>query len=217
VSREYGPVEEPGPGLGERMLETLRSWLQVPSLALGAAIATLVMVFLVPHGPKEAPLMLAVSNVVWEKPSLAGKEGFVPKEEPLGKKKVALILLTRGETQPPLPHVDEMYSKLDIAKRLAAAYDFLSPKEIKDALSGAQISGNLMAVADLVFEKIPADYVLAFEILESTTGNAVQGTLYQRGRQTDCGSISQTGLPISRMPSRITSMGVELLLEAEQS
>ncbi len=98
-----------------------------------------------------------------------------------------------------------------------AVFDFLSPRDVKDTLSGREVSGSPVVVADLIFMKTSADYVLTFEILQSHAFNAVKGTIFERGQKIDRGSISQTGVTIPRIPSKITLMGTELLFDAEHS
>jgi len=217
VAKEYGPAKRREARAIQNLWETVSDWLNIPSLALGAAVAALLMVFLMPRGPEELRLTPVLSSAVWEKPSDTTKGPLEPKELLTARKKVAVILLLHGASEPLGQDAEQIYSKLEIVKKLGAAYDFLSPKEIKEALAGREVSGNLINVADAIFDRTSADYLLAFEILPANAGDAVKGTLFQRDRKGDLGSISQTGLSISRIPSRITTMGAELLLEAEPS
>ena len=113
-------------------------------------------------------------------------------------------------------NADQIYSKLDIAKRLGATYDFLSPNEISTALGGRLISGSLTSISHDVFERTDADYLLTFEILKANSDTVLNGTLFERGREIYRGSISRTGLTVSQVPPKITLMGTELLFESEQ-
>jgi len=213
VAKEYGPAA----GTAQSLWETIRDWFHVPSLALGAAVAALLVAFLMPREPEELRLTPVLSSAVWEKPADTTKGPLEPKELVPARKKVAVILLLHGPSQPLVQDAEQMYGKLEIAKKLGSAYDFLSPKEIKEALAAREVSGNLMKIVDTIFDKTNADYLLAFEILAAKGGDAVKGTLFQRDRKGDLGSISQTGLTLSLMHSRITTMAAELLLQAEGS
>jgi hypothetical protein len=217
VNREYGMAEEPQPGTLQKLLELFTNWLHVPSLAMGVAAAALLVFVLIPEQPKESAVTPALSAVTWEKPPVVDKGPLAPKGEIFERKRVALILLFATRNQGSPVAADQLYSELDIVKRLGQVYDFLSPKEIKEALSASHVSGSTVTVADLVFEKTPADYVLTFEILHSHAFNAVKGTLFERGQKIDRGSISQTGVAVPRIPSKITLIGTQLLLDAEHS
>ncbi len=210
------PESKPRQGAIRTIFDKLNDLFYIPSLAMGAAAAALLMIVLMPKAPQEMQLVPALSNVVWEKPSVSAKGDFAPKTSPLPKKKIALILLFRGPEQATPQNADDIYSKLDIAKRLGATYDFLSPKDIGTATGGRLISGSLTSVSHDVFEKTDADYLLTFEILKANTGTVLKGTLFERGRKVDRGSISQTGLTVSHVPSKITLIGTELLFESEQ-
>jgi anti-sigma factor RsiW len=210
------PENKPRQGAIRTIFDKLNDLFYIPSLALGAAVAALLMIVIVPKAPHEMQLVPALSNVVWEKPSLPAKGDLAPKTSPLAKKKIALILLFRGPEQAMPENADQIYSKLDIAKRLGATYDFLSPNDISTALGGRLISENLISVSHDVFEKTDADYLLTFEILKANSGAVLKGTLFERGRKIYRGSISQTGLAVSQLPPKITLMGTELLFESEQ-
>ncbi len=210
------PDNKPRQRAVRTVFDRLNDLFYIPSLALGAAVAALLMIVIMPKAPHEMQLVPALSNVVWEKPSVQAKGDLAPKTSPLARKKIALILLFRGPEQATPENADQIYARLDIAKRLGATYDFLSPNDVSTALGGRLISESLISVSHDVFEKTDADYLLTFEILKSNSDTVLNGTLFERGREIYRGSISRTGLTVSQVPPKITLMGTELLFESEQ-
>jgi len=210
------PENKSRQGAVRTIFDKLNDLFYIPSLALGAVVAALLMIVIMPKAPHEMQLVPALSNVVWEKPSVQAKGDLAPETSPPAKKKIALILLFRGPDQATPENADQIYSKLDIAKRLGATYYFLSPNDISTALGGRLISESLISVSHDVFEKTDSDYLLTFEILKANSGTVLKGTLFERGRKIYRGSISQPGLTVAQVPPKITLMGTELLLESEQ-
>jgi hypothetical protein len=216
VSAEYGEEEKAAPSSLRRYLDKLKANFNVPSLALGAVTAAVLLIFLLPQAPKEAPFHLVLSEVVW---SLAGEtinkgDGLFQRPLKPGKK-VAVVIVVDAPDLLAQADTDDLYRALDMSNELGDGYELLSPAETKKALDDSrQKIDELSDLAEQVFGKTDADYVLAFRISRSGSMNALTGSLVRRGREDQVESLSHTGLSRERLPKRIKWIGTELLLEA---
>lgn len=218
VSREYGlaekPREEPArPGLFGR----LRGWMHIPSLAVGAvSAAVLVAVLLRETGPKNA-LYPALSGVEWTTSHQTRNKYpltlMAPKPTP--KEKVALVLFVSHRSGVDQSKVDEIYRGMRLTARLSTSYEFMSPKKLKEMLAGAGEQADLNHVKTLVLQNAEARFLLAFAISSTETGQAFRGTLYQRGKEGAVCTIERTGLPTGSIAARINAAASELLADAE--
>ncbi len=216
VSKELGWKEEsviqPTASLWQRFAQ----FFHVPSLALGAAAAIICFLIIAPYKTKEPNFAPALSNVTW-----STSAGVTTKETPglspvpaAPLKKVAILILLAQDMSLPHQDIDKMYSELNLAARLATQYQFLSPDELKRLLA-ARSGLDAQSVLHVIEEKTGADYVLVFEIMQSKSAYDLNGKLFRKGQKQELTAISQTDLSLSAIPSRINSIGKELLLDAE--
>ena len=97
---------------------------------------------------------------------------------------------------------------------LWSQYQFLAPDELKRLLEAVPCL-DAQSVSRVIEEKSGVDYVLAFEIIQSKSAYHLNGKLFRKGQKQEVTAITQTGLSLSSIPSKINSMGKELLLVAE--
>ncbi len=216
VRQEYGQARRPNLRTIRDLLSALTEFFHFPSLALGAAVAALLLLLVLPYKPEGLVLSPAFSSVSWQVASLASK-GTAPKSSLVAKQKVALIILLPRDIKLSSEEIDKIYADIALASKLGGFYNFISPGKLKVSLKDQTLPQNSAAVAEVAAGKTGANYVLIFEILPSKSGYTLVGRLYKRAGKEQRGSISQTGLPLSAIPSRITGIGAELLLEAESS
>jgi len=210
-------VEAPaqrGPSLPQRIFASIRDFISVPSLALGAAAAAIIAFVLLPGAPKEVSMRPVLSDVDWHSSLSIDKELMAPKSVSGIKTKVAVVLLVADDAPISTGELERVYAQVRIAEELGQAFEFVSPPDLKKRLSADRRVRSASAMAAEVFRRdADPQYVLTFEIFRSADGNALKGTLFRRGRLHDMGSISQTGLALDRIPSRINAIGADLLLE----
>jgi hypothetical protein len=216
VLREYGPV----PGT---FVEKIRDFLisisaiHFPSLAMGAAAAVLIFLVVLPRGSEQVRMMPVFSDVTWKAPETSAPKSMGPAIGIPAREKVDLIILVSPELKLPKEEIDHIYREIDLAARLAANYDFVSQEEIKRALGDTRDSRTASDAARRTQSKTGADYALVFEISRSGNAYSLRGTLFRSKATSATGAISQSGLRMKAIPSRITNMGAELILEAETS
>jgi predicted anti-sigma-YlaC factor YlaD len=214
ISQEYAPSR-----LRERrsLREAISDFIaafHVPSLALGAVVAALLLVVVMPWGPREAPLSLVLSDVSWD-------AGVITKsaDEALHPvKKVALVIL-RGESAPLTDEdIENLYRKMTLPRGPEFPFQLLSPKDIKAALENVPRSiRDVSGLAGQVFSRTDADYLLTFEVEGSAAAIGLKATLFDRRRKSPVGTMSQTGFNLERLPQRIMDVGTDLVLEAGSS
>jgi hypothetical protein len=203
-----------GPSLAQRIFASIRDFISVPSLALGAAAAAIIAFVLLPGAPKEVFMRPVLSDVDWQASRSIDKELMAPKSVSGIKTKVAVVLLVADDDPISPGELERVYRQVRIAEELGNAFEFVSPADLKKRLSTDQCVRSASAMAAEVFHRdADPQYVLTFEIFRSADGNALKGTLFRRGRLHDMGSISQTGLALDRIPSRINAIGADLLSE----
>ncbi len=214
-------VEVPGqagPSLPQRIFASVRDFISVPSLALGAAAAAIIAFVLLPGAPKEVSMRPVLSDVDWHSSLSIDKGLMAPKSVSGIKTKVAVVLLVADDDPISPGELERVYRQVRIADDLGHAFEFISPVDLKERLSPDRHVRSASAMAAEVFRKdSDPQYVLTFEIFRSVDGNALKGTLFRRGGLHDMGSISQTGLALDRIPSRINAIGADLLLEPLQA
>jgi hypothetical protein len=217
VSAQYGSAQASPISRITTFLETLRSSLSLPSLALGAVAAALLIVFLMPRGPKQESLMPLMSDVTWSSSVPSATKGPLPGEPAIPRKKVALIVVTSAKSALSAPQVHDMYDRIDVAKTLGSSYEFLTPKDLQDALGRPQEVQDLRTLADRIFSRTKPEYVLVFQIAKDESAYSLRGSLFEKKRGNEKIRIFHSGLTLDRVPSVIAAMSSELLLEAEFS
>lgn len=196
-----------------------RAWnlfqtFHIPSLAVGAVAAALLLILLMPHTPEQSPLKVVLSDVIWD---AAGREMtksgdiFEQLHRP-AKKVTTIILLAKGSDIAP-KEIEEIYRKADLAAAAGPQYEVISPGDLKKAFGSAPATvRNARSVADLIFGKIDADYCLIFEIEGSGETETLRGTLFEKSRQKALAGMSRSNLVKGRIPEGIIGMGKELLM-----
>jgi hypothetical protein len=218
VSREYPDKQATAPSSIRQYLDKLIASFNIPSLALGAVAAALLLIFLVPQPPKEGPFNVVLSEVDWARSAESINKGNGLFQKPVKPgKKVAVVLLVTERDLLSQVDVDKIYRGLDFADDFGDTYEFISPAETKKALDDSKLRiGDFQGLTEQVFGKTDADYLLALKITKTDSRNAVVGTLFRRTHKDRTGTLSQTGLSMDRVPRRIKEIGTELLLEAER-
>jgi hypothetical protein len=214
--KEYGQARQPILQAIIELASKAAQLLHVPSLAIGAVAASLLLLLVVPHKPEGLVFRPALSGVSWQESSAAFK-GMEPEPSPMTRLKVALIILLPSDLKLPAAEVDGIYANIAVPSTLGTFYYFLSPAEIKDALKEERLAQNGAAVAKIVARKAGTHYVLTFEILPSKKGYTLKGRLFSGLAGKERLSMSQTGLMLSAIPARISRMSAELLYEEEAS
>ncbi|MGO9118532.1 MAG: anti-sigma factor family protein [Desulfomonilaceae bacterium] len=216
VSKELGLKDESDPPPAEPLWHRFIQSFHVPSLALGAAAAVICFLIVAPYQSKEPGFRPALSNVTWAtSTSVTRKDSSgLPATQAPPLKKVAILILLTPDLRLPDKDIDKMYSEIDLAARLGSQYQFLSPHEMKRVL--ADRSGlDAQSISEVASEKSGANYVLLFEITQSKSGYDLNGRLFRKGQKQEFSGIFQTGLSLPTIPSKINSIGKELLLDAE--
>ncbi|MBI5568368.1 MAG: hypothetical protein HY914_00330 [Desulfomonile tiedjei] len=212
----------PAQGWGQRVkaaIQALRADLSLPSLALGAVAAALLMIVILPRSAEKEVLFPVFSDVVWhDGASRLMAKGPFPGGQPAAEKKIAVLIVVPEKSGFSQSQLDETYEKVDLAKRLGGSYEIVSPRDLRAALQHKVPPGEgLKAVADQAFSTLGVDYLLCFELHPSAEGVSLQGMLFQKGMEGTQATITQTKLALSRIPSRITAIAAQLLLDAEHS
>jgi hypothetical protein len=216
VKREYRPTGELGFKKARDFFAGVMSLFSLPSFAAGAVAAALLILLIEPWQARELSLNPAQSEVEWR------SGPFVRKELPLQQEsakppKIALVIVLPENTPLTPQQIDEIYGKLNTPAKMGAYYEFLSPKELKSVLSGIGGVKHGETVSGVIIEKTGPKYVLQFRISSAGSLFDLKGSLYSADKKREVADISQTRLPLSRIPSRIDSIAMELLLEAEAS
>ena len=216
ISRELGWKDESGYQPAEPLWHKLVQSFHVPSLALGAAAAVICFLIVAPYQSKESGFRPALSNVTWTtSTSVTPKEtSGLPSIQVPPLKKVAVVILLPQDMRLLDKDIDRMYSEIDLAARLGSQYQFLSPRDMKRVLDDR--SGlDAQSVSEVTGEKSGANYVLVFEVIQSKSGYDLNGRLFRKGQKEEFSGMFQTGLSLPAIPSKINSIGKELLLDAE--
>ena len=219
IAEAYGT---PMPGWGQRIREAIqaaRAGLSFPSLALGAVAAALLIMVVLPRGAEKEALFPAFSDVVWQDGAskLMAKEPF-RSVQPHAAKKIALLVVLPERSRFSQEQLDEIYEKVDLAKRLGGSYEVVSPRAMRAALKDeVQPGESLHGMADQAFSALGIDYLLCFELQPLAEGLSLKGILFQKGMEGTPATFTQTRLSFSRIPSRIMAIAAQLLLDAEHS
>ncbi len=216
VNREYGEIRSHWLHSVQEFFVRVASLFSFPSFAAGAAMAAMCLLLLAPWQSKELSLIPAGSNVVWKSGPAAQKEFAVP-EKSDDSPKIALVIVLPETTQLSPQQIDEIYGKLSMPTRMGDYYNFLSPKELKGILNDIGGVKKSESVSGIVIEKTGPKYVLQFQISSVGPLFDLKASLFGADQKRELGEISQSRLPLSRIPSRMDSIGTELLLEAEAS
>jgi len=197
-------------------LRSLLSALHVPSIAIGAAVAALLVVALAPWTPREAPSRLVLSDTRWESPV---PESMTKTAELFTHpKKVALIIMVQDGAGLSANEVGQLYGKANPAGNVGDQYQFMSPGDVKKALDDGSVKvADVPAAARMVLAKTDADYVLAFRVGGSGAQVNVAGSLFERPHKRLLGFASWDGVPKERLSDKIIRIGAELLSGAGQS
>jgi hypothetical protein len=223
VEREYG---RPAPSWHSRLaalVTAVRDRLSFPSMLVGAVAAAALVVCLLPQGKGTGAMVPALSAVTWDVPDASMQKIPSQPVAPAGMtplvadKKIAVIILVSEKDQLSQSVLDRIYREVDIATKLSGSYRFVSPKEIQKALGTPKPVDDPDRLALTVFRKVPAHYVLFVRIEKQDSLYSLWGMLYERGQNAKRARISHMGIPMDRIPSHITTIGSELLLEADFS
>jgi hypothetical protein len=219
IAEAYGA---PVPGWGPRIREAIQAvtaGLSFPSLALGAVAAALFIMVVLPRGAEKEILFPAFSDVVWQDGAskLMAKEPF-RSVQPAAAKKIALLVVLPEQSGFSQAQLDEIYEKVDLAKRLAGSYEVVSPRAMRTALKDkVQPGESLHGMADQAFSALGVDYLLCFELQPLAEGLSLKGILFEKGMEDPPATFTQTRLAFNRIPSRIMAIAAQLLLDAEHS
>ncbi len=216
VAREYGLKEKPELQPQPGFLQKLTAALHIPSMALGAVVAALLVVVLLPQRPVDKSLRPVLSDAMWKiAPSEITKTPGDRPHQPGALNKVALVLMIPADSVLSQAELDRIYENLDLPRNLSTIYRFIPPAEMKQALAEAKESADISEFADLVLTKSGANYLLLFEVLKSPDGYKLNGSVFRPQAKTRISMILQTRLKLEDLPSRISAAGSELLMEAD--
>ncbi len=194
--------------------ERLREFFNVPSLALGAVVACLLVFVLYPARVDKLTMRPALSDVTWTAPE-SGLKLMSPPVASIQKKEVALVLLVPEGAERTAFSVDTIYREIKLPARLSSVYRFTSPGRLKEKLAGADDIRNPADLVAPIFTRTDASYLMAFELIESDDGKGIRGTIFGKDGR-NLGAIYHPGVDANRVPERITSMGAALLIQAEE-
>jgi hypothetical protein len=213
VVKEYGNMQSKPSFSVSAWLRSFFSVLHVPSMALGAVAAALLVAILVPSSPREAPFHLVLSDETWESAPEAMTKGGEALTHP---KKVVPVILVQDNAGLSAKEAEDIYSKLDLVSRFGDQYEFLSPVDVKKALSvSSEKALDVSDAARLVFEKTDADYVLVFSVRAEDSRVNLAGSLVQPSGRKSIGSLSWNGIRKESLPDRISRVAADLLAEVE--
>ncbi len=121
---------------GDRLsgyLDRFRSLFNVPTMALGVAVAAVLVVVLVYPGDETAP-MIGLSSVEWKSPRARPKSLFA-QEQPCA----SMVIMLKGPRRPSKEIVDSLYRKLAPTREMSKKYQFRSPAEVKKVITENKI------------------------------------------------------------------------------
>lgn len=218
VSRLCGVPETANAVPLKDILDRIRTFFHVPSLAMGAVAAAAVIVLLLPGHPKEQHVVPVFSDVNWkvEASRFAGKSLFAPDETAVAKKNVGLVLLVPESSGLTASEIDDIYRKVAVAGKLSASFDFMTPEQIKGAAAGRVGPDSLGALTALLKEAVSVDHLLLFQITESERGYTLVGRLITRDARSPRCEVSRTGVGKDSLGPRIGAMSSDLLTEVVQ-
>ncbi len=213
VSRVCGSQETTASLSLGGLFDRIRELLHVPSLALGAVAAALLVVLLLPRGSQEQRVVPVFSDATWNVPrsQFVGKSLFESEKAATTKKRVALVLLVSGTGGPTGTEVEEIYRKVAIVGKPTALFDFMAPEQVKAAAAMRVGPGNIEQLTGSLREAVPVDYLLLFLITESKGRYDLTGKLVTNGAHSPQLGAFRTGIAKERLPSRIGSMAADLL------
>jgi hypothetical protein len=222
IEREYGGRGESWASRLTGFVEAVKDHLSFPSMLVGAVAAAALVVCLLPHGAGTGAVVPGFSAVTWDLPVPAGTKTVEPGapavgEPAFGEKKVALIILLSEKDHLSQSQVDHIYRQMDIATKLHGSYQFLQPKQVQAAMGIPQAVDDPDQLAQTVFTKVQANYLLFVRIEKQDALYSLKGMLYEQGQHAKRARISHMGITLDRIPSNITTIGCELLIEAEFS
>lgn len=213
VEREYGPEPATRQETQRSFAQFVWSVFRMPSFAVAAAAAVAVAIWL--HVPSEEVLRPAFSDLAWqvqEKPAAA--RDLIRKSPAVKRRSVAVMIFAAGKEDIRREDLGALYERMDLPVRVKGSYEIVPPGDVKQALAGTAEAAGLDAWARLVFTKLTVDYYLSVQVSRSGTEYAIKAALFKRGQAAAVGTMAQAGLTAERIPSRISSMGEELLTEA---
>jgi anti-sigma factor RsiW len=213
VSRVCGSQEKTASISLGGLLHRIRELLHVPSLALGAVAAALLVVVLLPRGPQEQRVIPVFSDVGWNvpPPRFVGKSLFESEKTANTKKKVALVLLVSGTGGPTGTEVEGIYRKVDLMEKLSGSFDFMAPEKVKTAAAMRVGPGNIEKLTGSLREALPVDYLLLFRISESKGQYDLTGKLVTKDINGPQIGAFRSGVVKEGLASRIGLMGADLL------
>lgn len=220
VVETYGTSQrhhEEKPTFLERFFSQIFGALHVPSLALGAAVAALLLICVWPRGMPEQSFRLALSDMKWP----AAEESMSKSDHwlepvPESVKQVGLVILDGRDKHFAQKEIDAMYEGLSLQDVLGPSYAVMSPSDLKHDLAGSP--GSIRDVSTLwsqVQSNTRADYFIAVQIAGEPRPITVKASLFSRGERGDLGSITQTGITVNLLPERIKSMAADLIAQAQ--
>ncbi len=220
VAKQYGAPRQPQPETPpflQRFFSRIFGALHVPSLALGAVVAALLLICIWPRGIVERSYRVALSDVKWPAPEeTVSKSDHWLEPVPESVKQVALVILDGSEKPLPKKNVDALYQQLSLQEVLGPSYSVMSPSDLKHDLAGSPGSvRDLSTLWSEVQTKTHADYFIVVQIAEKPGSITLKSTLYRRGYPKQLGSITQTQVPAELLPDRIRSMAADLTAQTQ--
>jgi anti-sigma factor RsiW len=217
VSERYREPQPERPGLLQRFFSGIIAALHVPSLALGAAVAALLLVCLWPAGVPIQSYRVALSDVQWPAPTESvSKSDHWIEAVPGQVKSVALVILAGPDESLSGKDIDGLYQSLALQDVLGPGYKVISPADLKAALAG--LPGSVREVSALwaqVHSKTGADYLIVAQIQGRPAAITLKATLFGRGHAAELGSITQTGLAAKTLAERIKALAADLMAQAQ--
>jgi hypothetical protein len=118
-------------GAVSRLIERLHGWFRFPTIAVGAAVAAILVVLVLYPGPFTQP-GVGLTSVTWD-------DALKPK----AFQKAAVLLLFK-DFKPPMPQarVDSIYESLKPDMEVSARYSMVSPAVLSAAIKNREIDAS---------------------------------------------------------------------------
>jgi hypothetical protein len=193
VTKTYGVFQEKKASVTSRIWSRVLDSLHLPSAVVGAAVAALLIMAVVPHGPAKRPMEMALSGIAWKAPDVMDKSGF--QAEPIHPpKRVALLILLGQKTGLSRHDVDALYRELDSPDRFGERFDPIAPSDLKQALAqDATTVSTAQEAATLIFQRTDVALALVWQVRGSGQERSIQGTLFRQGVTAAPMTVSQKG------------------------
>lgn len=176
-----------------------------PSLALGAAAAAILVVFLML--PREIPQSaIATSSVSWQGTPK-------PKALPRSRHRTALIISLRGfPTRWPEQRIDTLYRAIRPGMDVYESFDLISPQRVTEAVhESGQPLRNTRDVVTLLGHELNVSRVAVVSIRSADGGLTVQGNLVDATSGTSLERVPETRVSTGDVESAVAQVASDLL------